>query len=452
MAHPNLLFVFGDQWRAQALGYAGDANAHTPRIDRFAAASANFANATAGTPVCCPFRATLMTGQAPLTHGVMVNDVGITSDAVPLAECYNLAGYHTAYIGKWHIDGHGRQAFVPPKRRLGFQFWRGFECSHDYNHSFYYADTPERLQWEGYDAEAQTACAIDYLHRRPQDRPFALFLSWGPPHEPYHTAPERFRAKYRPEDVVLRPNVPEAVADSAREQLAGYYAHIEALDECFGRLLDELDALGLAGDTVVVFASDHGDLLGCQGEWKKQKPWEESVRIPFLVRWPGGGIRPGSRIERVLDSIDIMPTLLGICDVPIPCTVQGTDASPLLRGEDVPELDGALLACHFPFHQWNPSLGGREYRGVRTERHTYCRTLDGPWLLYDNQADPYQMENLANRPETAALQAELEALLDRKLARIGDEFLPGREYARRRGVKLNERGDVPTYPDRGPTD
>jgi len=452
MAQPNLLFVFGDQWRAQALGYAGDPNARTPRIDRFAAESANFVNATAGTPVCCPFRATLMTGQAPLTHGVMVNDVGIVSDAVPLAECYNLAGYHTAYIGKWHIDGHGRQAFVPPKRRLGFQFWRGFECSHDYNHSFYYANTPERLLWEGYDAEAQTECAIDYLHQRPQDRPFALFLSWGPPHEPYHTAPERFRAKYRPEDIVLRPNVPAEVADSAREQLAGYYAHIEALDECFGRLLDELDTLGLGEDTVVVFASDHGDLLGCQGEWKKQKPWEESVRIPFLVRWPGGGIRPGSRIGRVLDSIDIMPTLLGICDVPIPFTVQGTDASPLLRGEDVPELDGALLACHFPFHQWNPSLGGREYRGVRTERHTYCRTLDGPWLLYDNQTDPYQTENLANRPETAALQAELDALLDRKLGRIGDEFLPGLEYARRRGVKLNERGDVPTYPDRGPTD
>lgn len=451
MAQPNLLFVFGDQWRAQALGYAGDPNARTPRVDRFAAESANFVNATAGTPVCCPFRATLMTGQEPLTHGVMLNDVGIISDAVPLAECFNRAGYQTGYIGKWHIDGHGRSAFVPPERRLGFQFWRGFECSHDYNRSFYYADTPERLTWDGYDAEAQTDCAIGYLRDRDPVRPFALFLSWGPPHAPYHTAPERFRAKYRPADVVLRPNVPAELADSAREQLAGYYAHIEALDECFGRLLDELDALGLRENTVVVFASDHGDMLGCQGGWKKQKPWEESVRIPFLVRWPGGKVQP-STIEPVLDSVDIMPTLLGICGVPVPATVQGTDASPLLHGQDVPALDGALLACHFPFHQWHSSVGGREYRGVRTTRYTYCRTLDAPWLLYDNQADPYQLTNLLGQPQMAAIQAELDALLDRKLARVGDEFLPGLEYVRRRGVKLNERGDVPTFLDHGPTE
>jgi arylsulfatase A-like enzyme len=450
VAQPNLLFVFGDQWRAQALGYAGDPNACTPRIDQFAAESANFINATSGTPVCCPFRATLMTGQEPLTHGVMVNDVGIISDAVPLAECFNQARYQTGYIGKWHIDGHGRQAFVPQERRLGFQFWRGFECSHSYNQSYYFADTPERLEWEGYDAAAQTDCAIEYLRERKADQPFALFLSWGPPHAPYHTAPERFRAKYQPEDVVLRPNVPAEFADQSRQELAGYYAHIEALDEYFGRLLDALDSLGLGEDTIVVFASDHGDMIGCHGQAKKQKPWEESVCIPFLVRVPGG--QGGSKIEPVLDSIDIMPTLLGMCGVPVPDTVQGTDASPLLRGQDVPELDGALLACHFPFHQWHASKGGREYRGVRTTRYTYCRDLNGPWLLYDNQADPYQLTNLADQPGAAAIQAVLDALLDRKLARIGDEFRPGIEYVLERGVKLDENNNVPTYADHGPTE
>jgi arylsulfatase A-like enzyme len=191
-------------------------------------------------------------------------------------------------------------------------------------------------------------------------------------------------------------------------------------------------------------------MIRCHGETKKQKPWEESVRIPFLVR--GSGIAAGSEVETVLDSVDIMPTLLGLCGVDIPDTVQGTDASPLLRGQDVPELDGALLACHFPFHQWHASKGGREYRGVRTERYTYCRDLTGPWLLYDNQADPYQLTNLVDQPEMAAVQTELDALLDRKLARVGDEFLPGIEYVKRRGVKLNERGDVPTYADHGPTE
>ena len=453
MTQPNLLFVFGDQWRAQALGYESDVNACTPNLDHFAAESANFRNAISGTPVCCPYRATLMTGQHPLTHGLFLNDVNITSDAVPLAECLNQAGYDTGYIGKWHIDGQGRQAFVPPERRLGFRFWRGFECSHNYNDSPYYGDTPEKRKWEGYDAEAQTQCACEYIRAHgtsSPDRPFALFLSWGPPHAPYQTAPERFRKRYDPKQVVLRPNVPAKIAESAQEQLAGYYAHIEALDACFGELLATLRDAGVEENTIIVFTSDHGDMLGCQGMWKKQKPWEESIRVPLLIRHPAAYGRAGRTIGEVVNAPDIMPTLLGLCGVPIPDSVQGIDASPLLRGEDVPELDGALLALHFAFHQWHERNGGRVYRGVRTERFTYARDLDGPWLLYDNDADPYQQTNLAEQSSHAATVQRLDALTQRKLDEIGDEFLPGIEYVRPRGIMLNENGDIPTFADHGP--
>ena len=121
-------------------------------------------------------------------------------------------------------------------------------------------------------------------------------------------------------------------------------------------------------------------------------------------------------------------------------------------GRTSPRSTGRCSPAISPFHQWHASKGGREYRGVRTERHTYCRDLSGPWLLYDNQADPWQTTNLVDRPEAAEIQAELEDLLRRKLARVGDEFRPGIEYVQARGVKLNERGDVPTYPDRGPTE
>ena len=449
-SHPNLLFVFGDQWRGQAVGYRGDPNACTPVLDAFARESIDVVNAVAGTPVCCPYRGSLMTGQHPLTHGVFVNDVGITSDAVPLAECLHRAGYDTGYIGKWHVDGRGRSVFVPPERRLGFRFWRAFECTHDYRHSPYYADTPEVLYWDGYDAEAQTRLACERIRTHDGEKPFALFLSWGPPHAPYHTAPESFQEGIEADELALRPNVPEAVEAEARPQLAGYYAHIAALDCYFGRLLAALDEAGVAENTIVVFTSDHGDMLGSHGMWKKQRPWEESVRVPFLLRYPAVFGREGRSVDACLNAPDIMPTLLDLCGVPIPETVEGRNAVPALHGREVDGLDAALLALHFPFHQWNPARGGREYRGLRTARYTYCRDLNGPWLLYDNRNDPYQLENRVDDPALASVREELEARLQQELAAIGDEFLPGTEYLRRRGVALNAAGDIPIRPDRGP--
>ncbi len=449
-AHPNLLFVFGDQWRGQAVGYRDDPNARTPNVDRFAAESLDVVNAVAGTPVCSPYRASLMTGQYPLTHGVFVNDVSIVSGAVPLAECLHRAGYDTAYIGKWHVDGHGRETFVPPERRLGFRYWRGFECTHNYQASDYYGDTPERLRWPGYDAESQTRLACEVLRAQDPARPLALFLSWGPPHDPYHTAPAEFRAHYDPERIVLRPNVPHTCAAQARQWLAGYYAHIEALDTYFGRLLQTLRESGAEERTVVVFTSDHGDMLGSQGTWKKQKPWEESLRVPFLLRYPERYGRQARTVDACLAAEDLMPTLLALCGVDVPPTVEGTAAVPALDGVPGAGPDEALLACHCPFHEWNRARGGKEYRGLRTRRYTYCRDLSGPWLLFDNQSDPYQMHNRCGDPALAAVQEDLDRRLTARLARIGDAFRPGNHYLQVRRIRLNEQGDIGIAPDRGP--
>ncbi|HQJ55910.1 MAG TPA: sulfatase-like hydrolase/transferase, partial [Planctomycetota bacterium] len=187
---PNLLFVLADQWRAQAFGYAGDPNARTPAIDRLAAESVRFTHAVSSCPVCSPYRASLLTGRRALTHGVFINDVPLNNEAVSIAQAFNGAGYATAYIGKWHVDGSGsRSAFIPRERRQGFQFWKVLECTHDYNRSAYYGDENRKLFWDGYDAMAQTREARSYIHERDRGRPFALFLSWGPPHDPYHTAP-----------------------------------------------------------------------------------------------------------------------------------------------------------------------------------------------------------------------------------------------------------------------
>ena len=156
MAQPNIVFVFGDQWRAQATGYAGEPSVRTPNLDRLAGESLNLTNAVSNCPLCTPYRASLLTGQYPLTHGLFVNDVPLDPHATSLGKVFAAHGYDTAYIGKWHVDGHGRSAFIPRERRQGFSFWKVLECTHNYNKSPYYADENVKLFWDGYDAIAQT--------------------------------------------------------------------------------------------------------------------------------------------------------------------------------------------------------------------------------------------------------------------------------------------------------
>jgi arylsulfatase A-like enzyme len=443
---PNVVLVFADQWRAQAVGYAGAPNVQTPNLDALARDSVRFSSAVANCPVCSPYRASLITGQYPLTHGVFTNDVHLEHNVPSIADAFRDAGYDTAYIGKWHLNDRGRLAFVPPEDRQGFDFWRAMECTHQYNASHYYADTDEMLAWDGYDAAAQTRCAEDYLRRHDSTRPFFFVLSWGPPHNPYHTAPERFRSLYDPQRLALRPNIPESDAAKAREDLAGYYAHCSALDACLGDLLATLDDTGLADDTLFVFTSDHGDMHGSHGGWRKQWPYDESVLVPFLLRAPAHLAGKPREIDAPLGAVDIMPTLLELCGIDVPRSVEGLSFAPLLRGAAGAPTDAALIACYHPFSEWWRDRGGREYRGLRTARNTYVRTLDGPWLLFDNHADPFQLDNLCGRAE----HAELQAALDRRLADIlraqGDEFRPGAEYLERFGIKVDERGATPTAP------
>jgi len=442
---PNVVVVFGDQWRAQATGYAGNAVVKTPNLDKLAGESVNFSRAISGTPVCSPYRASLLTGERPLTHGVFVNDVCLNPDAASLGKTFAGAGYDTAYIGKWHVDGHGRSNPIPRERRQGFDYWKVLECTHNYNRSAYYEgdDTTKRL-WEGYDAIAQTRDAQSYIRKRGDgDKPFLLVLSYGPPHAPYHTAPEEFRAMYDPAGVKLRPNVPARTEDKARKWLAGYYAHCTALDACVGDLLSTLKDTNIAKDTVFLFTSDHGDMLGSHGQWKKQRPWEESLRVPFLLRYPGmAGWRP-RETDAPIDAHDIMPTLLALAGIRSPDSVEGHDFSGHIAGGGDPSGGEALVMCPHPFGQFVREHGGREYRGICTRRHTYVRALDGPWLLYDNDADPYQQRNLVDDTEHAALRDDLDRRLLAKLDAAGDKFLPGMDYINRWGYKVNARGTVP---------
>jgi arylsulfatase A-like enzyme len=216
--------------------------------------------------------------------------------------------------------------------------------------------------------------------------------------------------------------------------LRGYYAHMAALDDCLDRLLGALDRARIAEDTIVVFTSDHGDMMLSHGLTTKQYPWEESLRVPFLLRYPRKLGTKGRRIRTPLNTPDIFPTLLGLAGIRVPDSVEGLDLSGVAAGKAPQGGDrGTLLCLPVPFTETRRH-GFAEYRGLRTERYTYVRSIHGPWLLYDNQADPFQKRNLIGKPEAKELQARLDRELNEELKRRKDEFLPAAEYIKRAGV------------------
>jgi arylsulfatase A-like enzyme len=451
-ARPNILFVIADQWRACSTGYAGDPNLQTPNLDKLAARSIDFTYAVSACPVCTPFRASMQTGQRPTTHGLFINDAHLADDATTIAKVLASAGYDTGYIGKWHIGGRGRLSYIPPQSRQGFDYWKVMECTHSYNRSFYYADDEkEKRLWSGYDAAAQTEDAIAYLRDHAKSaKPFALFLAWGPPHNPYEQAPPQFQKMYDAAKIELRPNVPPAAAPAARKDLAGYYANCTALDQYIGQLVEALKSAGIEDNTILVFTSDHGDMIGSHQMGRKQKPWDEALRVPMLWHYPAALGAAGKRVDAVISSEDLMPTLLGFCGVGIPKSVEGLDYSAYMRGSgENPNVgNAALISCVVPFGEWHRGAGGREFRGVRTARYTYVRDLNGPWLLYDNQTDPYQMTNLVGTPAAADVQAKLETLLQDRLKAANDDFKPADFYLAKWGYKdrVDKTGTLPTKP------
>jgi arylsulfatase A-like enzyme len=463
---PNLLFVLVDQMRYSAMGCAGNSQIRTPNLDRLAAEGAIFRNAVSNVSVCTPARACMFTGRYPLPHTVLTNNSMLPNDMPSMAAMLKPHGYSTGHIGKWHLSGEAyigatphnkhQNGYIPPgKLRHGFDYWATHHCSHSYWNATYFRDSPEPIPVDGWEPDTQTDLAIDFIREQSRldgetRQPFALVVSWGPPHTPF-TAPPEFRDLYAPERLELRKNVmrppngfpvtpeladTETAERTIREWTAAYYGAISSLDHNLGRLLETLDRQGIADDTVVVFTSDHGEMLGSHGQMHKVQPWDESVRIPFIVRYPRS-IQPGRDVAASLGHPDILPTLLGLMGLPEPDGLEGDDLSPVLRGEcPDPDDRSAFILWICSALTWGKKwqyvddyrgLGAprgfvRPYRGIRTPTHTYVRDRNGPWLLYDNQRDPWQLENLLDSQGTKAVPPELERNLQEWLDRTRDRF------------------------------
>ena len=287
--------------------------------------------------------------------------------------------------------------------------------------------------WQGYDAFAQTKDAGEYIRQRAkQGQPFALMVSYGPPHFPYDTPRKPTRTLSTRKDPVAAQCARSERAKAQRDG-QGYYSHCTAIDKCVADVLGVLRETGLEKKTIVLFTADHGEMLGSHGcpPTMKQQPWDEAAHVPLLLRYPAAHGRQGRAVQTALTTPDILPTLLGLAGVAIPATIEGEDLSPLIRGGREQPDRAALYMGVAPFAG---SGFNKEYRAIRTSRYTYVRGLDGPWLLFDDEKDPYQLKNLAAAPENGALCRQFDDCLHAALQKIGDPFRPGRVLYRAVGT------------------
>ncbi|MGC8971268.1 MAG: sulfatase family protein [bacterium] len=445
MRRPNLVYVFADQLRYDACGFTGNSKAKTPNIDKLAKEGVTLTNAVSGHPVCAPYRASLFTGKYTTSTGMVINELRINPNHRCFAHILTENGYETAYIGKWHLWANQlgnhydpKNSFVPPgPYRLGFDgFWAAYNFHHEYYQGYYHTNSPEKIFIEGYEPDGQTNIAIEVLRNYSSSgKPFALFLSYGTPHDPwsYDNVPKEYLEMFKDVEFTLSPNYKEEndpyadawgrLASWEREMLPEwikvYYAMVANLDWNLGRLLKAIDELGLRGNTIFVFTSDHGEMFGAHGRRAKNIFYDEAVRVPFIIRWPQK--LPSGYISDVcLNTPDIMPTLLSLMNLPIPEEVEGMNLAHCILGEEGPEPEAAFMMGTGAVADWED---GHEWRALRNKRYTYAvYRVDGKEFLFDNVEDPYQMRNLVEDLRYRDILDYFRDLLKKRMEELGDTF------------------------------
>ena len=439
-ATKNIIWIFGDQHRAQALSCAGDPNLNTPAIDRLAGEGVHFSRAVAGCPLCCPFRGSLLTSLYP-HQCVPGHEDPLPATQPTVAQAFHDAGYRTAWFGKWHLGGilerEGRSVFrtIPPQLRGGFDEFLGYDNNnsqwdcHVHGHDAAGNQIPHR-PLPGYETDALTDLFIDYLRKQGQDKspaakPFFAVLSVQPPHDPY-LAPASFMQRHNPARLQMRQNVPPipVIQERARRDLAGAYAMIENLDHNIQRIRDALTQSGLADNTLILFFSDHGDMHGSQGQFRKTNPFEEAIRIPLII---SGGIPFYNGVYRgnnafPANHVDIAPTSLGLCGITPPSWMRGTDLSGhYLTGRPINRPDSAFIKLVKPTRHGDST--DRAWRGiVTTDGWKYVALENQPWLLFNLNEDIFELANHAHNSVYAAQRRKLQDRLAQWINDTGDAF------------------------------
>lgn len=455
---PNLIFVMADQWRKQALGYRNEDPVLTPNLDKFASWAFSFENAVSCNPVSTPNRACIFTGKYPINNGVFANKVPLDpKEKSSFGKILKAAGYRTGYIGKWHLNGEN-DAVIDSTRRQGFDFWVQSIGHAPFSQKYYFANLNKDIklyQKREWAPTYETEVGIDFIEKNKKD-PFCLVLSYNPPHtsggwgfEDRHEpgvkkrngkdkygygygGPKEYEGLYQGKNFAkdsIRKNIQtiRGSSDECFEAIPGYFGAISAIDHDFETLMSYLEKNNLLENTIIVFTSDHGESMGSHGLMTKGTWFEESVGVPCIIGWKGKTIH--QRSKEVFNSIDLMPSLLGMMQVPIPSSVDGHDFSPLIFGKNFVAPEFAFLT--FDFGGIKELKASRYWRAVYSKRYTYVLcginayrifSKDG-LVLYDREKDPYQIHPIYKGMGYDKVIERLHFELVKKLKKTGDPFI-----------------------------
>jgi choline-sulfatase len=453
---PNVLWLCADDHAPYVCGAYGNKTARTPNLDRLAASGMRFDRAYCNSPVCTASRQSFLCGRYPRSLGVTLLQTPLPDGQPTLATLLRAAGYDTAAIGKMHFNSNLRHGFDlridvpqharhekdhPPKplpEDIAVQPpWRPFrDPARIWLNS---ACRPFGARDEDMAGTFFARQAASYLHER-RDKPFYLMVSFYEPHSPFRF-PIEYRGKYKveqftvpklgAEDDAQVPTVFRDLNDGEKKGIiAAYYTSTAFMDKNIGLVLDALQHSGHAGDTLVIYTGDHGYLLGQHGRFEKHCCYEPAVRAPLLLRWPEH-IKEAQSTKALVEFLDIAPTVLDFCRVPVPAAMQGKSLSALLRGEtkrhrqrvvvEYAENEEAMIRTA----RWKfiYSTGKR----ARQDGYATGRPLPGRTIrLYDEDNDPDEMTNLTGKPEHAALIADFTSQLAEHMKRTArqPELIP----------------------------
>jgi len=400
---PNLLFILGDNHNAQTMGCAGHPFIKTPGMDRLAREGVMFERSFNTTSLCSPSRASILTGMYAHRHGVLNNHTPWTDRESTFMEHLSRAGYATAFIGKWHMPGK-----LPELPFLDlFVTYTYREGQGAYFNTPMLVNGKEVPSRKPYITEEVTDYAIEFIEKnnpKDGDRPFCVYLSHRPGHPPFQ-APADISGMYDEADVaeVLPPQVDPlwygktnqnvfqgVMMGSYYDQYRGYCETLTAMDRDIVNILDYLDRKGLSDNTIVIYMGDNGMQWGTHDCHGIREPYEDSIRLPFIVRAPGMVKDPGGKRKQMVLNIDIAPTLLDLAGVRAPADMDGMSIVPAIRNGRAKTRNDFLLEFWRYYPENTPS-----YRGIRTDRYKYVEFERGrdPWL-FDLKKDPKEMVNL----------------------------------------------------------